>query len=116
MSSPKSILLVEDEPLIAMMLEDVLDSLGHTVAGTCETAASGLDLVAQGNIDAAILDLNLRDGEQSIPVADALADRGIPFLFATGGHGDSIPERHRGRPTLAKPFTMEAVEDALAAL
>ena len=112
----KAILLVEDEPLIAMMLEDVLDALGHAITETCETVACGLDAVARGGMDAAILDLNLRDGEQSIAVADALADRGIPFLFSTGGSGADIPDRHRSRPTLSKPFTIEAVERALAAL
>lgn len=112
----KVVLLVEDEPLIAMMLEDVLDAIGHSVCASCETVASGLDAVARGGMDVAILDLNLRDGEQSIAIADALADGGIPFLFATGGNGDEIPDRHRHRPTLSKPFTIEAVETALAAL
>lgn len=116
MTAAKSVLIVEDEPLIAMMLEDFLDVLGHGCAGTAETVADGLDAVAGGGIDAAILDLNLRGGEQSTPVADALAAKGIPFLFATGGTGDAIPEAHRGRPTLAKPFTMEGVEQALGKL
>lgn len=113
---PKSVLIVEDEPLIAMMLEDFLDVLGHRCAGTAESVADGLAAVAAGGVDAAILDLNLRGGEQSTPVADALAARGIPFLFATGGSGDAIPAAHRNRPTLPKPFTMEGVEQALAGL
>ena len=115
-ASPRSILIVEDEPLIAMMLEDFLDALGHRVAGTADNVATGLALVAGGGVDAAILDLNLRGGETSAPIADALADGGIPFLFATGGSGDGIPERHRARPTLGKPFTMDGVEQALGAL
>ena len=116
MTAAKSVLIVEDEPLIAMMLEDFLEALGHNVAGTAETVTTARAAVAAGGIDAAILDLNLRGGETSAPVADALADAGIPFLFATGGSGDSIPERHQSRPTIGKPFTMDAIEQALSAL
>ena len=116
MSSPRNILIVEDEPLIAMMLEDFLDALGKAVAGTADTVADALAIVEAGGVDGAILDVNLRGGEQSWPVADALAAAGVPFLLATGGSGDAIVAAHRGRPVLAKPFTMDAVEKALAAL
>ena len=116
MSSLQRILLVEDEPLIAMMLEDFLDLLGKTLAGTADAVAPALALVEAGGIDAAILDVNLRGGEQSWPVADALAARGIPFLFATGGTQDGLIDAHRERPTLAKPFTMDGVARALDAL
>lgn len=116
MSGPQRILIVEDEPLIAMMLEDFLDALDKQVAGTADCVSSALDLVAGGGIDGAILDVNLRGGEQSWPVADALAAAGVPFLLATGGGGDSIADAHRDRPVLPKPFTMDGVERALAAL
>lgn len=116
MSEPKRILIVEDEPLIAMMLEDFLDALDKQVAGTADSVATALDLVAAGDIDGAILDVNLRGGEQSWPVADALAAAGVPFLLATGGGDSSIADAHRDRPVLAKPFTMDGVERALAAL
>ena len=116
MSSPQRILLVEDEPLIAMMLEDFLDALGKMHAGTADCVAPALALIEAGGIDAAILDVNLRGGEQSWPIADALAARGVPFVFATGGSQDSIAEQYRGRPTLAKPFTMDAVAKVLDAL
>lgn len=116
MSAPQRILLVEDEPLIAMMLEDFLDALGKTLAGTADSVAPALALVEAGGIDAAILDVNLRGGEQSWPVADALAAQGIPFLFATGGTQDGLIEAHRDRPTLAKPFTMDGVAKALDTL
>ena len=110
------ILIVEDEPLIAMMLEDFLEALDRTLAGSADSVADALALVAQGGIDAAILDVNLRGGEQSWPIADALAAAGIPFILATGGAGDSIAEPWRDRPILSKPFTMDAVEKALDAL
>lgn len=116
MSGSQRILIVEDEPLISMMLEDFLDALDHEVAGAADSVSAALELVGQGGIDAAILDVNLRGGEQSWPVADALAEAGVPFVLATGGAGDSVVERHRGRPILSKPFTLDNVEKVLSGL
>lgn len=116
MTAPHTLLIVEDEPLIAMMIEDFLDLLGKGHAGTAECVASAMAIVEAGGFDAAILDVNLAGGEQSWPVADALAERGVPFILATGGSGDMVVERHRDRPVLAKPFTLDAVERALAGL
>lgn len=113
MTSPARILVVEDEPLIAMMLEDFLDMLGRTVAGTADSVAAAMTAVDRGGIDAAILDVHLRAGEKSWPVADKLAAAGIPFVLATGGSGDMIEPAHRDRPVLSKPFTMDAVEKVL---
>lgn len=114
MTSPKRILIVEDEPLIAMMLEDFLELLDKEVAGTADSVASALPLIE--GADAAILDVNLRGGEKSVPVAEALAQRGVPFVFATGGSEDSVAEQFRDRPRLMKPFTMDGVQKALEAL
>jgi CheY-like chemotaxis protein len=116
MTGPRRILIVEDEPLISMMLEDFLDALDREVAGTADSVAGALELIAAGGIDGAILDVNLRGGEQCWPVADALAAANIPFILATGGAGDSIVEPHRGRAVLSKPFTMDSVDKALAGL
>ena len=116
MSQRTRVLIVEDEPLIAMMLEDFLDALDMDVAGTADGVTQALALVALGGIDAAILDVNLRGGETSWPIADALAAAGVPFLLATGGSGDTIEDRHKDRPLLSKPFTMDGVEKALAGL
>lgn len=116
MTAPQSILIVEDEPLIAMMIEDFLDVLGKRHAGTADSVASALALIAGGDIDAAILDVNLRGGEKSFAVATALAQEGVPFVFATGGSGDSLDEAWRDRPTLSKPFTMDGIARALNAL
>ncbi|MBA4761351.1 response regulator [Sphingomonas sp.] len=116
MSAPQRILVVEDEPLIAMMIEDFLDMLGKDHAGTADSVASALEIVSAGGIDAAILDVNLSGGELSWPIADALAAQGVPFVLATGGSGDTVVDAHRDRPVLAKPFTMDAVEQALAEL
>ncbi|MET3825929.1 MULTISPECIES: response regulator [Sphingomonas] len=116
MSSPQSILVVEDEPLIAMMIEDFLDVLGKSLAGSADSVGSALQLVDAGGIDAAILDVNLRGGEKSFPIAEALAARNIPFVFATGGSHDSVGDAWADRPTLSKPFTMDGVAKALDAL
>jgi CheY-like chemotaxis protein len=113
MPGSKSILIVEDEPLISMMLEDFLDALGHKVAGCCDSVAEALDHVAKGGFDVAILDVRLRDGEKAWPVADALADAGLPFVLATGGHLEPPPQRHAAAPVLAKPYTMDAIEPVL---
>ena len=113
MTAPQRILIVEDEPLIAMMLEDFLDILGKSVAGTADCVSDALSRIEAGGVDAAILDVNLRGGEKSWPIADALAEAGIPFVLATGGSGDTVEPIHRNRPVLSKPFTMDGVEKAL---
>ena len=114
MPGTRSILIVEDEPLIAMMLEDFLDALGHQVAASCDNVADALGQVENGAFDVAIIDVRLKDGETIWPVADALADAGKPFVLATGGHVEPPPERHAGAPVLAKPYTMDAIEPVLA--
>jgi CheY-like chemotaxis protein len=110
----RSILIVEDEPLIAMMLEDFLDSLGHDVVATCESVEEALALVDRGGFDVAIIDVQLKEGKTVWPVADRLADSGKPFVLATGGHVEPPPERHANAPVLSKPYTIDAIEPALA--
>jgi CheY-like chemotaxis protein len=115
MPDTRSILIVEDEPLIAMMLEDFLDSLGHKVVGTVETVADALSKIDEGGFDVAIVDVHLKGGEHIWPVADRLTDEGTPFILATGGHIDPPPERHASAPVLSKPYTIDSIEPALAA-
>jgi len=112
----RNILIVEDEPLIAMMLEDFLDMLEKAPLGPADSVADALSLIEAGGVDAAILDVNLRGGEASWAIADVLASAGLPFVFASGGSGETIIERFRDRPVLPKPFTITGVEAALAAL
>jgi len=116
MTEPQHILIVEDEPLIAMMLEDFLEVLDRKVVGTADSVETALAQIEGASIDAAILDVNLRLGEKSTAVAEALAARDIPFVFATGGTEDGVDERFRDRPRLMKPFTMDGVEKALSSL
>lgn len=110
-----SVLIVEDEPLIAMMLEDFVDALGHRVAGTADTVEDALARVSEGGFDVAILDVRLRGGQASWPVADALSDRGVAFLLATGGHVEPPPARHAAARMLPKPFTLDSLAAGLAA-
>lgn len=115
MTAPLSILIVEDEPLISMVLEDYIDGLGHRVTGSVDCVEDALEHVEKGGFDVAILDVHLRNGSSAWPVADALADRGVAFLVATGGHIEPPPRRHAGAPTLAKPYTFDGVKAALEA-
>jgi CheY-like chemotaxis protein len=109
----RSVLIVEDEPLIAMMLEDFLDSLGHKVAGTVETVEEAMACLDQGGFDVAILDVHLKGKTKVWPVADRLADSGVPYVVATGGHIEPPPARHADAPVLAKPYTIDAINPAL---
>ena len=112
MSDAKSILIVEDEAMIGMMLEDYLDALGYRLHGLATSVDEACAIASEGGFDAALVDCNLQ-GEKSWPVADILAQQDIPFIFATGGMADDLPSTHANRPTLAKPFTIGAVERAL---
>jgi CheY-like chemotaxis protein len=113
MPGQRSILIVEDEPLIAMMLEDFLDSLGHEVVGTCDSVEEAIEKVNQGGFDVAIIDIQLKDGKHVWPVADRLAAEGTPYILATGGHVEPPPLRHAAAPILSKPYTIDAIEPAL---
>jgi DNA-binding response OmpR family regulator len=112
MSQAKSILVVEDEAMIGMMLEDYLDMLGYRLHAVATSVDEACDHARAGGFDAALLDCNLQ-GEKSWPVADILSEKAIPFVFATGGMADDLPTAYAGSPTLAKPFTIGAVERAL---
>ena len=114
MSHPRSILIVEDEPLIAMMLEDFIQSLGHEVSGNCDSVGSALEEIGKNQFDLAILDVNLK-GESVWPVAERLHDKRIPFVLATGGHVDPPPAKFANVPVIEKPYTVDRVTPALEA-
>lgn len=107
-----SILIIEDEPLIAMMLEDFIESLGHSPMGTADNIDDALECVERGGFDLVILDVNL-GARECWPVADRLAAQSIPFILATGGHVTPPPAIHAAAPTLSKPFTLDSVREAL---
>ena len=102
------VLVVEDEPMIRMLLDDMLRELGCTVAAEAGRMDEALDAVGKGDFDIAILDVNL-NGETTAPVAEALAARGLPFVFATGYGPHHLPEAFRDRPTLKKPFQVDGL-------
>jgi CheY-like chemotaxis protein len=108
----KIILIVEDEAVVADMLESILQDLGMTVLGPAGTVAAALTLCGSDRIDAAILDVNLR-GEKIDPVADALRRRGVPMVFATG-YGAGAAATAKGAPIITKPYTRERVASALS--
>ena len=110
----KRVLLVEDEALVAMLVEDMLADEGCEVAATASRLGDALALAADTSllIDIAILDVNLA-GEPVFAVAEALARRGVPFAFATGYGAGGLPESWRNRPTLQKPFTAADVHAVL---
>lgn len=97
------VLVVEDQMLIAAMLEECLVDLNCQVVGPTGTVEAALKLVHANAVDAAVLDVNLGD-EMVYPVAEELEARNIPFIFTTGYGDKSLPERWRSKPRLAKPY------------
>jgi len=107
------VLLVEDEAMVAMMIEDMLSDLGCQVIGPASRVSRALDLLEHDGIDAAVLDVNL-GGEAVFPVADRLAAAGVPFVFSTGYGTAGLDARHAARPVLQKPYSRERLAAALA--
>lgn len=108
----RGILLVEDEAMVAMLLEDMLNQLGCHVVEVASRVDTALQAVDARTFDVAILDVNLK-GETSYPVADLLGLRKMPFLFATGYGIQAIPEPYRQHIVLQKPFRKQELEEAL---
>ena len=108
------VLVVEDESLVAMLIEEYLIELGCVVAGSVRRVAKGLETIAQSEIDAAVLDVNVA-GESVSPLADVLAQRGVPFIFASGYGAKGVEARWADRPVLQKPFSPEDLRLALLA-
>ena len=110
----KRVLIVEDEPIVAMCLEDMLIDLGCEVVGPASRVQEGLTLAETEGLDAAILDVNL-GADYSYAIADALSERGVPFAFATGY--DRVDYSRGGESTLIqKPYKAERVGSVLETL
>jgi len=115
MSAPltgRRVLVVEDESLVAMLLETILEDMGCTPVGPAATVDDGLKMATEGELDAALLDVNVA-GKQVFPIAEALKARGVPFVFSTGYGEGGLPDEWRGQSTIQKPFTEAAVQNAL---
>ena len=110
--SGRSILLVEDEVMIRMMVADMLEELGYKIAGEAGDIDEGVRLVQATEFDIAILDVNV-NGRVISPVAEAVQMRGLPFVFATGYGAQGVPEKFRDRPTLQKPFQIETLANTI---
>jgi CheY-like chemotaxis protein len=111
-SRPVSVLLVEDEALIRMMVVGMIEELGHIVVAEAGNMNDALALARTADFEIAVLDINLA-GERIEPVANIIADRGLPFIFASGYGETGISEAFRGRPTLQKPFLIERLGKAI---
>ena len=99
----KLVLLVEDEPLVSMMLADMLSAFGHKVDGPYNRFSDAILAAKSNNLQAGILDVNL-GGEKTYAVADILTDRKIPFAFVTGYGPDTIASEFSHAPVLQKPI------------
>ena len=108
-----SVFLVEDEVMIRMMVADMLEELGYRVAAEAGDVDEAMQLAETTDFDIAILDVNV-NGKVISPVAEVLARRDRPFIFATGYGAQGLPEEFRDRPTLQKPFQMETLAKVLA--
>src|SRR6516165_7415276 len=97
------VLVVEDEYLVAILIEEILESAGCVVMGPIPRLPEALDAAHHDDCDAAVLDVNLT-GERINPVADVLAERNVPFVFVTGYGANALPSEYAQRPHVHKPF------------
>jgi DNA-binding NtrC family response regulator len=110
---PRRVLVVEDEILIAMLIEDMLTDLGFEVVGPAMRLQRALEMAQQETIDLAVLDVNLAS-EPSFPVAYVLQERGIPFIFATGYGATGLDHSFQSAATLQKPFQANQLSEAIS--
>ena len=109
---PSSVLILEDEAMLSLMLEDVVRGMGARVVHAFAAAADALQALADGHYDFAILDVLVRDGT-SAAVADALATREIPFIFSTAVDPEALEPRHRDRTVLIKPYEEDVLHASI---
>ncbi len=105
-------LIVEDEMTVALLLEEMVEDMGHEVAGLAMRLPQAEELARTRTLDVAILDVNL-DGHMSYPVAEILAARGVPYLFATGYGAGGIEPRYRESVIIKKPYGLDEVREAI---
>jgi CheY-like chemotaxis protein len=113
--SGRRVLVVEDEMMILMIIEDMLAELGCESVTAAAAVDQALALIETEVFDAAMLDMNL-NGNKSHDVADALAARGVPFVFSTGYSALDMRDGYRKRPVLKKPFPYEELVEVLTRL
>lgn len=108
------VLVVEDEMLLAMLMEDTLTDIGCDVVGPIARATDGVGLAQSERLDGAVLDINI-GGKEAFPVARELAKRSIPFVFVSGYTSAKLPKEWEGRPILQKPFRPEDLARSMKA-
>ncbi len=113
-ASKGSVFLVEDETMIRMLVADMLADLGYDIAAEAGDVEQALKIAHSAQFDLAILDVNV-NGKIISPVADVVAARNLPFVFATGYGAEGLPEQYRQHPALQKPFRLEALQQAIEA-
>ena len=115
-AAAKHIFIVEDEPMLAIDLEQLLPKLGHVVSAVAHQLRDAMRIADAGGFDMAVLDVNLA-GDLSYRLADVLLARGVPFVFCTA-YADVAFGRYKGIPVLHKPFDevalARAIEEALS--
>jgi len=107
------VLVVEDEYLVAILIEEILEKAGCVVMGPIPRLREALEAVNHDDCDAAVLDVNLA-GERINLVADALSERNVPFLFVTGYGANALPSEYAEKPHVCKPFRMAELICALS--
>jgi CheY-like chemotaxis protein len=108
------VLVVEDESMVALMIEGMLEDLGCEITGSAARLDQAQRLAATADIDLALLDVNLQ-GQPVFPVARILKERQIPLMFSTGYGASGLPPEFAGRPVLAKPFSLAELQQCMAA-
>jgi CheY-like chemotaxis protein len=111
--SGRSILVIEDEMLILMMIEDMLADLGCESVATASKIDQAITLIDGHVYDAAMLDLNL-NGMESYPIADALIARDVPYFFSTGNSLANVKDGYKDHDVLKKPFTFQQLSNMLS--
>lgn len=107
-----SVVIVEDEPLLTMLLEELLEELGCKIVATASTVATGALELERHIFDIAVLDVHLR-GELVWPLADQLRDAGQPFVLASGDEANALQARYPSATILSKPYELDALARAL---
>ena len=106
------VLVVEDEMMVALLLETMLIDLGHQVAGPVARLEKGLEVIEREVIDLAVLDVNI-NGREVYPIAEALEARSVPLIFATGYGSTGLHPAYSGHPVLQKPYRREDLRVAI---
>jgi len=110
----RTVLVVEDESIISFLLEDMLAALGCGAVQHAGSVATALARIGEETPDLAVLDVNLA-GEPAYPIAEALDELNVPFVFATGYGASGLPVNWSTHPVVQKPFTIQGLEAALSA-